>query len=101
MLSDAARLEYAGVLYRVGQADEAALLLEQGSPSVQDLRLLASIYSSRKQFPDAIAVYERLLTIQPDDSLTLRGLADNLCWSHEFGKAAIVYQQLLDGTPND
>ena len=67
MLTDAARIEYAGVLYRVGQADEAALLLEQGSPSVQDLRLLASIYASGKHFSKAIAIYDHLLKIQPDD----------------------------------
>jgi cellulose synthase/poly-beta-1,6-N-acetylglucosamine synthase-like glycosyltransferase/tetratricopeptide (TPR) repeat protein len=101
MLSDAARLEYAGVLYRVGRADEAALLLERGSPTVQDLRLLASIYSSRKDFSKAIAVYDHLLTIQPDNALALRGLADNLYWSHEFGKASKIYREMLNRTPKD
>jgi cellulose synthase/poly-beta-1,6-N-acetylglucosamine synthase-like glycosyltransferase/tetratricopeptide (TPR) repeat protein len=101
MLSDAAKLEYAGVLYRIGQADEAAHLLEQGSPNVQDLRLLASIYSCGKHFSKAIAIYEQLLKILPDDALALRGLADNLSWSHEFGQAATVYRELLHDAPKD
>ena len=101
MLSDAAKLEYAGVLYRIGQADEAAHLLEQGSPNVQDLRLLASIYSCGKHFSKAIAIYEQLLKILPDDALAPRGLADNLSWSHEFGQAATVYRELLHQCAKD
>ncbi len=101
MLTDAARLEYAGVLYRVGQPDEATRLLEQGSPSVQDLRLLASIYSSAKHFSKAISVYEQVLKILPDDALALRGLADNLYWSHKFGQASKIYRELLNRAPND
>jgi len=98
-LSDAARIEYAGVLSQAGLADEAAQLLEQSSPTVQDLRLLGSIYSSVGNFSKAIDVYNRLLAIQPNDPLALRGLADNLCGAHDFAQAAALYGQISQQFP--
>ncbi len=101
ILSDAARIEFAGVLFQAGQADAAAQLLEQNSPTLHDLRLLGSIYSSGSQFSKAIDVYNRLLAIQPDDPLALRGLADNSCGSHDFASAAKIYRQLLSQAPDN
>jgi len=101
ILSDAARIEYAGVLFQDGQAQEAAELLEQTTPSAEDLRLLGSIFSSEKQFAKAITVYKRLLAIQPDDPLALRGLAANLCGAHDFAAAVKVYRQIVAHSPQD
>ena len=101
VLSDAARIEYAGVLFQAGHADEAAQLLEQSSPTLADLRLLGSIYSSGSRFSKAIDVYHRLLAIQPDDPLALRGLADNLCGLHDFTNAAKLYRQILHHAPDN
>lgn len=99
MLTDAARLEYAGVLSKAGDTDEAERLLEQGAPMSQDLRLLASIYSSNKKFSKAIGVYHELLKLQPDDLPALRGVADNFFWEQDFAKAATTYREILNRTP--
>jgi tetratricopeptide (TPR) repeat protein len=101
MLTDEARLEYAGVLAKAGQTDEAARLLEQGSPTTADLRFLAEIYTSTSQFPKAVAVYRRLITHDSDDVWALEGIADNLLWSRDFAHAATAYRALLQHRPND
>jgi len=100
MLTDAARLEYAGVLSKAGDTDEAETILEQGAPMAQDLRLLASIYSSNKKFSKAIGVYRELLKLQPDDLLALRGVADNYFWEQNFSNAATIYREILNRTPD-
>ena len=100
-LTDAARIELAGVLFRVGRAGEAELLLAQGSPTFEDLELLGSIYASTKQFSKAVGIYRQMLAMRPDDQHALLGLADNLSWSHDYQGAAKIYRQLLELGDND
>jgi len=101
ILTDAARLEYAGVLSKAGKVAEAEHLLDRGSPLPQDLRLLATIYTTHKQFSKAVAVYRRLLKISPDDQQAERALADNLFWSHDFAQAAHAYGAILKRSGHD
>jgi cellulose synthase/poly-beta-1,6-N-acetylglucosamine synthase-like glycosyltransferase/tetratricopeptide (TPR) repeat protein len=100
-MTDAARIELAGVLFRAGQVAEAEQLLNRGSPSFDDLQLLGSIYSSSRQFSKAIGVYKQMLAMRPGDPQTLLGLANNLSWSHDYDGAANVYRQILSRGGDD
>ncbi len=98
--ADAAR-EYAGVLFHVGRIDDAVRLLTQQKPNAQELLLLASIYSSEKQFSLASDTYRQVLQETPDDLQALRGLGDTSYWSQDFAAATDAYQAVLKQTPDD
>ena len=100
-LTDAVRMELAGVLLQTGQASEAEKLLKQGSPTFDNLRLLASICSSTQQFSQAVKVYEKMLAMRPDNWDALLGKADNLSWLHEYDRAASIYRKLLERNDGD
>lgn len=102
-LTEEVRLEYAGVLLRIGRADEAEQLLAQGTPTFADLKFLAKIYASTGHFGKAVEVYNQMLAMQPGDPDALIGKADNLSWMHQHDQAAAIYRQLLkrDGGKQD
>jgi len=100
-LSDAARLEYEGILFHDGQGEQAIREIEAGPRSAGELHLLAAIYSSKKQFDKAIAVYQGLLEFNPEDQRAERGIADCLYWSHSFADATREYRKLLARVPDD
>ena len=100
-LGDDARREFAGVLVKGGERERGLKLIDTGEQSVEDLRLLASIYASEQRFDLAMATYRRLLAVHGDDVLALRGLADNAFWAHDFALAAQTYRAVAERLPND
>jgi len=95
------RAELAGVLYQMNKVDEAITLIKQGKRTSPELLLLASIYSSERQFAHAASIYRQVLEREPNDLRALRGVADNSYWGQELGAAAEAYRAVLERTPDD
>ena len=73
---DAARNYYAAALYATGQPAQAdALLREQYGSTVVDNPQLLQVYMSLKLYPQAIAIWQKRVDLNPSDVQTLLGLA--------------------------
>ena len=96
-----ARVEFAGMLYRDGRLQDGVDILRQGEQTVKELLFLASIYSSEKQFGQAVDVCREALVKSPDDLPALRGVADNAYWGHDWPAAATAYRLVLQRMPHD
>ncbi len=100
-MESAARIEFAGVLYRDDRLAEAIATLRVGEQTTKELLFLASLYSSEKEFATAAEVCREALVAAPDDLPALRALADNSYWGHDWPAAAEAYRSVLKRTPQD
>ena len=100
-LSSDARIEMAGILYELQRVNDAVTLLQEGKRTPNELMLLASIYSSEKQFAQAAKTYRQVLEQEPLDLQAMRGVADNSYWGQDLAAAAEAYRKVLVRSPGD
>ena len=94
-----ARVEYAGVLARLGRYDEALQQL-----SVVDLDLdgryqLVSIFSAMEDFTSAETEANAILKDYPEEHRAEVILAEILSWKGDYSRAIRQYEELLADTP--
>jgi predicted Zn-dependent protease len=70
--------------------------LEARPSDVEALRLLASVLGWKKDYPEAIALTQRLADMDPDDAELPVRLAELMLWSGDHEKAAARFQELLE-----
>lgn len=80
----------AGPIARVGEAAEAASLLEQ-----------AKLFESGKQYADAIESYREYLAVQPENDEVRGALARLLAWQDRFEESEQLYKDILTRHPGD
>lgn len=96
-----ARGEYAGILWKMDDPSAAIAVLQTERPTAGEMHLVASIYSSMGQFNDAVGLYQKLLTSNPQDQLAKRRMADCYLWGRQYDEAIAVYQELMKGEFGD
>ena len=65
------------------------------------LEALARAEAAQKNFPAAIAAYQRVLAIVPRDREARIQVARLLGWNREYGKSIQAFRAVLDETPDD
>ncbi|HLK33020.1 MAG TPA: tetratricopeptide repeat protein, partial [Terriglobales bacterium] len=83
------------------QAARKAVELSEGLPPAEKYLIVANQYRISKDYPKAIAAYQELDKVSPDNpdiESALAGIYEN---SGDFSKARELYQKLLAGNPKD
>ncbi|QGJ70093.1 Hypothetical protein PBC10988_17820 [Planctomycetales bacterium 10988] len=98
------RMEFARVLLAAQEPDRALDVLEEAdldSRSRESLVLMANIYAAKKDFPAAESVLQEALAIAPNDPEIRTMAADIASWMGNYGKALVMYEELLENNPDD
>jgi len=95
------RVEYAGVLARLGRYDEALQQLGMVSLDLKGRYQLVSIYSAMEDFTSAETEAHAILEDYPDEHKAEIVLAEILSWKGDFARAIRQYEQLLVATPGE
>ncbi|WP_456433663.1 tetratricopeptide repeat protein [Thermosulfuriphilus sp.] len=102
---DQARWEYAQVLERLGQSEEAVrelgLYLEKTPQNYKARSLLASLLLKKKLYPQAEHQYREILSVHPQDPEAKRGLALALYGQGRFEEALPFLRDSLGFFSND
>jgi cellulose synthase/poly-beta-1,6-N-acetylglucosamine synthase-like glycosyltransferase/tetratricopeptide (TPR) repeat protein len=94
--------EFAGLLVATGHVSQAIeLVANQKTLSSEDRFLLSAIYSSDKQFEQAIAQCDQILRSEPGNVTAQDLLIDNTIWNREYVKAIANLKQRLSLGPNE
>ncbi|MCH2102396.1 MAG: glycosyltransferase [Planctomycetes bacterium] len=99
--TEEARVEYAGVLARLGRYDEALQQLSMVELDLEGRYQLVSIFSAMKDFASAEAEASAILEDYPDEQRAEVNLAEILSWKGDFARAIRQYEQLLTDTPGE
>ncbi len=77
-------------------------LLVQNAPDVEMFQLqLAAVLNADEQAEEAIAIYDRILAVDPDNEQALRGKGDACLTTGEHAEAVRVYERALEIEPED
>ena len=97
---DAARNYYAAALYATGQPAAAdRLLREQYGSTVVDNPQLLQVYMSLKLYPQAIAIWQKRVDLNPSDVQTLLGLASVYFASGDKANTIALLQKIAKLQP--
>jgi tetratricopeptide (TPR) repeat protein len=99
-----ARLEMAHVLNWMGSPEKAIRIYEEIPSDKLDDRSrieMADIYLAKKQYNQAMTLYQNYLETHPQDYQVRAKLADALSWSGKYAEAIAVYKKILIQVPND
>lgn len=99
-----ARLEMAHVLNWMGSPEQAIRIYEEFPSDKLDDRTriaMADIYLSKKQYNQAITLYQNYLDTHPQDHQVRAKLADALSWTGKYAEAIAIYKKILTQIPND
>lgn len=69
--------------------------------NIEDLRLTACVATHCKQYKNAYDIYNRLLSLLPDDQQAMRSMAQVCFWLARYDEAESLYRQLLQSQPDD
>jgi len=75
--------------------------LKTNPDDLDALEAIARIEAERKDFAQAIAVYQRIVAARPQDRAARIQLARLLGWNHQYGDSIHVYQAALALAPGD
>jgi|GEM_PF-5062900 TonB-dependent SusC/RagA subfamily outer membrane receptor len=97
-------IETANLFYQSGEIETSDRILsnvrEQFDFDTNALRALAFIYSERKQFKEALTVYERILEISPTETQNYLDVAIAKGNTGEYNEAINMFTALLNGNLN-
>ncbi len=99
-----AKREMVHVLHWAGQSDKALSVLETLPQEHWDeaTRLLAAdIYVAKKQYPKAVAIYQKHVEAHPEDVAVRARLADVYGWTGQYAAALAQYTIALSQRPDD
>ena len=94
-----ARVEYAGVLARLGRYDEALQQLSMVDLDLDGRYQLVSIFSAMEDFTSAETEAHRILEDYPDENRAEVILAEILSWKGDYSRAIRQYEELLAESP--
>ncbi len=75
--------------------DTASKYLKEGELNKQAMLALAYAFRVEGEFDSAIAIYKRILEVNPDDFDALDGLAFTLSWQGDLDSAISVYKKMF------
>ena len=75
--------------------DTASKYLKEGKLDKQAMLALAYAYRVEGEFDSAIAIYKRILVVNPDDFDALDGLAFTLSWQGDLDSSVRVYKKMF------
>lgn len=100
----AAKAELAKVLYWSGKAAEATELassLPREALGDDGRLLLADLLVSKKDYPQAVALYKEHLAAKPDDLSARLKLAEVQSWMKKYDESLANYRLLIKARPDD
>lgn len=96
-------LELATVYAYKGNQEEADKIVNQLKMGLSDenIKKVAMIYSTLKDYPQAELYYNKYLEKFPGDDATRLKYAEMLSWQKKYPESVIEYQKILKSRPDD